>query len=1033
MTTKLFRMAVLVWLGAAFLVSTGFGEDDVQPIQIADVKHDGDVDFEKEVLPILRKKCLACHNASDAESDLVLENPATIKTGGTEGPAVVAGKSSESLLLHVGAFMREPYMPPMDNDVGAKPLTPDELGLIKLWIDQGAKGEVLGSAAQVAWQPLPQGVNPIYSVAITPDGQFAAAGRANQIFMYHVPSKRELGRLTDPELVKLEMFGKPGVAHLDIVQSLAFNPAGDLLASGGYQTIKLWRRQQNVHFADIAGLNQPVKSMAVSADGHWLAAGLANGEVKLFDLDAQAVKHTLAGHAGEVRGVAFNSTATQLVSGGQDKTYRIWSVAEGKAVGDPVVTPAEINAVAFVAEDKQVATGHQDNQIRTWSTEPVAAEPVAEEGQEPSGPQPLKELAGHGGPITSLAALANESNQLISGSMDSTLRHWDVTNGNQIRQFSHGGPVVSVAARTDGARFASASDNQTAKLWDASNGQQVAELKGDISSQLHVESLRRAVALGQRKIDIAKKDVEEAKKRKQSEEDNQKKAMETRTKAEAEFKTKDEAAKKPIADKEAADKELEAAQEKLTKAEEAKTAATDAFTKADEELKAKQAARDEANKGDNEDAKKKAEDAFKAAEEARKKAEDEKKNAEQEFAKAENEFKQLENKVKQLAGPYQKAVDEKNAAERALKAAERSITRAEESVKKATEAIPVVEASLKQAEEAKTQREAEFQEAEKQASEQLKPYRFVAFSPDGATLATANDGQVVHTWDSTTGAAITSYSGQGGPISGLGLNHQNRHVSTAANNTVVVWDRGVEWKLERVIGSVDSPEILSDRVTALTFSSNGKWLASGAGEPSRSGQLKIWNVDDGNLVKEIAEAHSDTIFALQFSPDDSQIASCAADRFMKVHDIDTGKLYKSFEGHTHHVLGVGWSADGLLLASSGADKVIKVWEYRTGDQKRTIQGFKKEITAVRFVGQTNNIVASCGDKQVYMKNADNGGNVRNYGGAQDYVYSVGVSDDGGTIIAGGADSVVRIWQENGQALATFEAPTPETAQTAAAQ
>ncbi len=51
-------------------------------IAIAKVEHDGPVDFEKEILPIFRRNCLACHNATDAESDLVLETPQTISKGG---------------------------------------------------------------------------------------------------------------------------------------------------------------------------------------------------------------------------------------------------------------------------------------------------------------------------------------------------------------------------------------------------------------------------------------------------------------------------------------------------------------------------------------------------------------------------------------------------------------------------------------------------------------------------------------------------------------------------------------------------------------------------------------------------------------------------------------------------------------------------------------------------------------------------------------------------------------------------------------
>jgi WD40 repeat protein len=73
-------------------------------------------------------------------------------------------------------------------------------------------------------------------------------------------------------------------------------------------------------------------------------------------------------------------------------------------------------------------------------------------------------------------------------------------------------------------------------------------------------------------------------------------------------------------------------------------------------------------------------------------------------------------------------------------------------------------------------------------------------------------------------------------------------------------------------------------------------------------------------------------------------------------------------------------------------------------------------------------VASCGDKTVSMKRADNGGNVRSFSGGEDFMYSVAVSADGKTIVAGGQDSVVRIWLENGNVHATFAPPQiPQTA------
>ena len=175
-------------------------------------------------------------------------------------------------------------MPPKDNQSDAPNLTPQELGLIRLWIDQGAEGGVSGADEKINWQPLPPGVHPIYAAAISADGQTAAAGRANQIVLYHVPAKRELTRLTDPSLLQRGGYEKPGVAHLDLVQSVAFSPDGETLASGAFREVKLWRRVRNARKAEFSGLEGAATSLAVSRDGKWVAVGLDNGKIACFEL-----------------------------------------------------------------------------------------------------------------------------------------------------------------------------------------------------------------------------------------------------------------------------------------------------------------------------------------------------------------------------------------------------------------------------------------------------------------------------------------------------------------------------------------------------------------------------------------------------------------------------------------------------------------------------------------------------------------------------------------------------------------------------
>lgn len=1494
-----FSGRILLGLGALLIPASAARAwaDDALPV--AEVKHDGPVDFEKEILPILRRNCLACHNATDAESELVLETPQTILKGGSEGPGVVPGKAEESLVFQLASHRRESFMPPEGNGAGAKNLTPEELGLLKLWIDQGAKGKVSGGAGPIAWQPLPPGFNPIYAVAVAPHGRFVAAGRANQIFTYSVPAKRELDRLTDPELLERGIYKKRGVAHLDLVQSLAFGPNGDRLASGGFRTVKIWRRQTGARQNELLAATADIRVLAVSRDHKLAAVAQADGKIQIYDLVARKPLRALAGPTGGVTSIAFSPDGARLAAGSPDQTIRVWNVADGREIG-AIKAPSPVAAVAFVLDGKQIVAGGADSIIRSWNVP---------EGQPPAeGVKPLKEMKGHSAPVVALAPLPNKPSQFVSASLDGTARQWDVGGGNQIRQYSHGAPLTSVAASADGKRIATAAETGVTKLWNAENGQQIAELTGESDARYEIEDINLAIELARRQSQNAKKDLDEASKLKQAEAENADKAAVELVRAEQEAKQKTEAAVKPVADKEAADKELAALKPELPKAEAAKkkadaeqTKATEAFAKAQADQKAKtkiaadadaalkkvqqeKAAADKAladakakqkaaqDGGDKskvdaataevkaaeekvaaaDKALKEAEAAKTAADKAKtaadklvadadaakKKADEAKQQADKALNEITKKIEAAEKKVAQLDKPAQKAVEEKKAAVGALEAAKRAVELSKEAVARAAAEVPRMQELLNQREReqkaaearlAQTQRETNSRngwindlkgqkagadraaldaqnrlrdarakrdaaltaltdarakafktfdeqakavaaanhavkeataakeaadkaladakakqksaqdggdkakvdaataevkaaeekksaaeqalakattaaenaknqanqanaaaqnavnqaqgqfaaannalggakgiadaaaayraqldkrladakaalaaakddaakaaqtaivedltaqqaaaakaateaadkakttaaaqaaavkkladagaaldaaavaarkasgdaarliaeatgakaaadkaateaaardkaaktakaaadkalaaaqnklkqakddaakavaqvevknatenkvEADKEAAEAAaalkaandakaaaektladakakgkqtqdaankaladarnayndarnklsqadaaagglvaqadtaarlqaaadaalaelrKPALAVAFSPDGAQLAVVGDDGRVRFYASETGEPLHEFAGPGGALLAAAYVGDNRVLTAAADRSLAVWSSVPTWTLERKIGSVDSAGPFIDRVTALDFSPNGELLATGGGAPSRGGELKLWSVETGKLVREIPDAHSDTIFCVQFSPDGKYLATCGADRFMKVFEVETGKLVKAFEGHTHHVLGVDWRADGRLLATCGADKVIKVWDFATGEQIRTIERFDKGITAIEFLGVSDNFVVATGDGKVVTRNTGGGGGP-NFAGATDFMYNVRASQDGKTVAAGGQDSVLRVWDQQGKSIVTFEPP-----------
>jgi len=58
------RFPALLGLAAVAMIAGFASRTFAAPIEIAEVKHEGPVDFEKEILPIFRRSCLACHNAT---------------------------------------------------------------------------------------------------------------------------------------------------------------------------------------------------------------------------------------------------------------------------------------------------------------------------------------------------------------------------------------------------------------------------------------------------------------------------------------------------------------------------------------------------------------------------------------------------------------------------------------------------------------------------------------------------------------------------------------------------------------------------------------------------------------------------------------------------------------------------------------------------------------------------------------------------------------------------------------------------------
>jgi WD40 repeat protein len=902
------RSIPAVWLVVA-VVATVRSEDPAPAelpsvgLAVADLDRGAPVSFGREILPVLRANCLACHSASKARGGLSLETRESMLEGGDSGAAIVPGRSADSLLFRLATHREEPEMPPANNKAGARSLDPRELALIRAWIDEGATVDVAASTSAVEWQAVPAHYHPILAVGISADGRVVACGRGNDVDVIDLERKDAPERLVDPALSRFEPRAETPGAHLDLVQSIALGADGRVLASGAYRVVKIWRRG----LVPMSGNSDGARIEEAAPDGRFLATVAADGRVAVSRIDAGTAigsESTISfAHGAPVSSLVWSQDGSLLVTASEDGEIRATALPGGETRVQIFAAEA-VTSLRVDAATSRVLAAFGSREIAVALEGFSAALPPSSAPTEPAtapGPDASAIVRFERAEDGTVRLLPGEKSPIVIDAGGPVSR----------AELGPGGVVLAVAV---GARV---------RVFDGATGEKLADAGDDARLAIERAEAERRVATFTGRRDRAK--------------------------------NRDAEAQKSLSDKSTA---LETARGEVSTALAAlETARTTLASVSDgqkeEAVKAEKAARDA-----HEAATRKVEDAATEVEIAKREA--------------------------------------------ALRAG----------------GLRVAEEDFGSVDEARVRTTVE---AETAAGEIVA---FV-FSPDGNHLAVGRATGLVQVFEARSGVFVDSRRAPGFAIERLTWTG-SRLTAHGAEGRAKSWRWQPNWALERVIGDPMGPSPFVDRVLALDVSPDGSLLATGGGDPSRSGELVVLRIDTGEVVFTSSEAHSDTILAVRFSPCGRYIATAAADRMARVFRVSDGGLVAAYEGHSGHVVDVTWLASGETLVTAGADSSVKVWDVETREVRRTVGGFGKQVTAVRAVGDGDRFYSASGDRNVRLHEASSGNQVRGYGGSPDFIYALATTPDGRRVVAGGFDGVLRVWNgENAQIEAELTPLSPK--------
>ncbi|BCW97388.1 MAG: hypothetical protein KatS3mg024_0215 [Armatimonadota bacterium] len=270
----------------------------------------------------------------------------------------------------------------------------------------------------------------------------------------------------------------------------------------------------------------------------------------------------------------------------------------------------------------------------------------------------------------------------------------------------------------------------------------------------------------------------------------------------------------------------------------------------------------------------------------------------------------------------------------------------------------------------------------------------IAFSPDGQTLASGSEDATVKLWQASNGTLRKTLSGHTQYVTSIAFSPDGQTLASGSGDfTARLWHVSEGTLLQTMTDA-------AGHVTSVAFSPDGQLLANG----SYGGTINLWRVSDGALQQTLFD-QAWFVSAVAFSPDGQTLASGSWNGSINLRSLPSGVLVNTLIGHTWVVTSLAFSPDGQTLASASEDMTVNLWRVADGTLLRTLIGHQDYVNCVAFSPDGQILATASNDRTIKFWRVSDGVLLRTLSDDTS-ILTIAFSPDGALFAWGRADATL---------------------------